>query len=86
MQLYEIPFLIEEIPYIDKSQWESTRILALIIAQKWVKKKLKLKDIFELPWDHEHSYELSDEELEQNKQLQKNMEDYLNNQNKQIKE
>lgn len=82
MQLYEIPFLVEEIPYIDKSQWESTRILALIIAQKWVKKRLKLKDIFSLPWEQEHGYELSDQELEQNKQLQKQLEYYLNNQNK----
>ena len=36
--------------------------------------------------DDSESWELSDEELEQNKQLQKQLEDYLNNQNKQIKE
>lgn len=55
-----------------------------MIAQKFVKKRLKLKDIFTLPseQDNSGSWELSDEELEQNKQLQKNLEDYLNNQNK----
>ena len=79
MQLYEIPFLVDEIPYIDKSSWEQTRIISLFIAQKWVKKKLKLKDIFTLPWEQEHSYELSDEEIEQNKQLQKQLELMLNN-------
>lgn len=59
-----------------------------MIAQKFVKKRLKLKDIFTLPseQDNSGSWELSDEELEQNKQLQKNLEDYLNNQNKQIKQ
>ena len=59
-----------------------------MIAQKFVKKRLKLKDIFTLPseQDNSGSWELTDEELEQNKQLQKNLEDYLNNQNKQIKQ
>lgn len=59
-----------------------------MIAQKFVKKRLKLKDIFTIPSevDNSGSWELSDEELEQNKQLQKNLEDYLNSQNKQIKQ
>lgn len=59
-----------------------------MIAQKFVKKRLMLKDIFTLPSevDNSGSWELTDEELEQNKQLQKNLEDYLNNQNKQIKQ
>lgn len=55
-----------------------------MIAQKFVKKRLKLKDIFTLPSEQDNSgyYELTDEELEQNKQLQKQLEDYLNNNNK----
>ena len=88
MQLWEIYFLSNEIPYSFQTSWEQTRILGLFICQKWCKKKLKLKDIFTLPseLDNTGSYELSDEEIEQNKQLQKQLEAMLNNQNKQIKE
>ena len=88
MQLYEIYDLVQEIPYSFDIQWQQTRILGLLICQKFVKKRLKLKDIFTLPSEQDNSgyYELSDEELEQNKKLQKQMEDYLNNQNKQIKQ
>ena len=88
MQLWEINFLSNEIPYSFQTSWEQTRIISLMIAQKFVKKRLKLKDIFTLPSEQDNTdyYELTDEELEQNKQLQKNLEDYLNNQNKQIKQ
>lgn len=52
-----------------------------MIAQKFCKKRLKLKDIFTLPseQDNSGSWELTDEELEQNKQLQKQIENMLNN-------
>lgn len=85
MKLWEIYFLSNEIPYSFQTSWEQTRIISLMIAQKFVKKRLKLKDIFTLPSEIDNSgyYELTDEELEQNKKLQKQMEDYLNNQNKQ---
>lgn len=81
MQLWEIYFLSIEIPYSFQTSWEQTRILSLFVAQKFCKKRLKLKDIFTLPSEQDNSgyYELSDEELEQNKKLQKQMEDYLNN-------
>lgn len=52
-----------------------------MIAQKFCKKRLKLKDIFTLPGevDNTHYRDLTDEELEQNKQLQKQIENMLNN-------
>lgn len=84
MQLWEIYFLVNEIPYVDKTQWETCRILALFIAQKFCKKRLKLKDIFTLPSEQEHHYELTEEEIEQNKELQQKMADYLNQQQDEI--
>lgn len=88
MQLYELYDVVREIPYSFDIQWQQTRILSLFVAQKFCKKRLKLKDIFTLPseLDNSGSYELSDEELEENKKLQKQLEDMLNNKNKQIKE
>ena len=81
MQLYEVYDLVQEIPYSFDIQWQQTRILSLFVAQKFCKKRLKLKDIFTLPseMDDSESWELSDEELEQNKQLQKQIENMLNN-------
>ena len=80
MQLWEIYFLIQEIPYVDKSSWEQTRILGLFICQKFVKKRLKLKDIFKLPFDDDYSekHDFTEEEIVQIKQQQKQIEDYLN--------
>lgn len=71
MQFYELYDILNFVQYTDKTQWETTRFLSLIIAQKFCKKKLKLKDMFSLPWDEEkHSLEMSKEAEEKNRYFQ----------------
>lgn len=78
MRFYEIYDILQFVPYVDKSQWETTRFLSLVIAQKFCKKRLKLKDMFELPWD-ERELEMSSKELEiRNTEFQNQMLEMLN--------
>lgn len=60
MQYGEMVHIMEDISYADRSIWESQRIVSLYIAQKNVTKKIELKKIFELPWDHEDDGEVVD--------------------------
>lgn len=54
LQLYQVPDFLWASEYADKSLWLTSRIQSFILAQQWSKKKLKLHDIFELPWDKEN--------------------------------
>lgn len=82
MQLWELYDILRFIPYADKSSWEQTRLLSLMIAQKFCKKRLKLKDMFELPWDYLQNDELSVEERQQQENLQNDFLEFLNNNDK----
>lgn len=75
MRLSELYTVTDDLKYIDRTSWDQTRIACLISAQKASKKKLKLKDIFSLPWDSlDHSIEEQMQILAQ----QKVLEDLLN--------
>ena len=86
MSYYELSDLIQNVQYIDRNQWEQNRLVCLSIAQKLCKKQLKLTDIYKLPWDNEHNYKLTDEQIQINNQLQNQICDFLNNnENKETK-
>ena len=51
MTLSELPIILQNIQFADRNIWETTRLQCLIYAQKNCKKKLKVTDIFSLPWD-----------------------------------
>lgn len=53
MQAYEPDIYMEYLDYTDRTQWESSRILAYLTAQVNSRKKLKIKDIIKLPWDND---------------------------------
>ena len=79
MRFYEIYDILQFVPYVDKAQWETTRFLSLVIAQKFCKKRLKLSDMFELPWDDTHrELELSEEGKIRNIEFQNQMLEMLN--------
>ena len=79
MQLYEIYDMLNFVQYVDKSQWETTRILAFYIAQKFCKKHLKVTDLLKLPWDKpEGELVLTDEMKKKNEDFQNEMLDFLN--------
>lgn len=75
MRLSELYTVTDDLKYIDRTSWDQIRIQCLISAQKASKKKLKLKDIFSLPWDSlDHSIDEQMQILAQ----QKVLEDLLN--------
>ena len=79
MRFYELYDILQFVPYVDKSQWETTRFLSLVIAQKFCKKRLKLTDMFELPWDDLHrELELTEEAKQMTDLFQKQMLEMLN--------
>lgn len=79
MQLYEIYDLLDCVPYADKAQWESTRVLAYYIAQKFCKKHLKVTDVLKLPWDNpDGELVLTEEMKKKNEEFQNQMLDFLN--------
>lgn len=80
MRLYEVYYLLENIPYIDRPMWDMTRILSLFVAQKFCKKQLKLQDIFALPWDDKkEKIDIDQNMYEENKKLQEFLLKKLNN-------
>lgn len=50
---YEVTSLIKSIKYVDRTQRELERFSNYIYLQSQTKKELKLKDLYELPWDEE---------------------------------
>lgn len=69
MKYYEVYDILKFIPYVYRPQWDQTRLLSLVIAQKFCKKKLKLKDMFALPWDM-HEMIIDEEEEKKNRYYQ----------------
>ena len=51
MTLSELPIILQQLQFTDRSLWETTRLQCLIYAQKNCRKKLTATDIFTLPWD-----------------------------------
>jgi len=51
MELWEAFTLTNELGYTDRSLWESSRLIAYIIAQCNSKKKLTPQDIIKFEWE-----------------------------------
>ena len=62
MTLSELPIILQNIQFADRNIWETTRLQCLIYAQKNCKKKLKVTDIFSLPWDSQKA-ELTESDI-----------------------
>ncbi len=77
MRFYELYDILQFVPYADRAQWETTRFLSLVIAQKFCKKRLKLKDIFELPWDKKDQ-DFTEESIKHNEEVQQQLLNFLN--------
>lgn len=74
--VWEINDLIENIKYLDRNLWESTRLNSYIVAKANFKNVNKINDIFPLPWDNgeditEDRTKITDEEIQQLKELEK---------------
>lgn len=53
LQPYEITNIIEALPYIDRNQWEQTRLKIFSTASMFSKNQLTVTDIMRFKWDEE---------------------------------
>lgn len=51
MQDYEVNDILEYLPYLDRQDWERTRIQTYATVQVNSRKKLEPSDILSFPWD-----------------------------------
>lgn len=79
MQLGELYTFIDALPYVDRSIWESTRLISYFVATKLCTKKLKVSDIYKLPWDSEDEGEVIN--MEEYMKHIKQLENKLNHKN-----
>lgn len=49
--MYEVKSVMQHSFYANQDLWESQRLIAYILAQSNSKKKLKITDIIEFPWE-----------------------------------
>ena len=75
----ELSLILANISYADRSIWESARISNLFVAQTHCTKRLKLRDIFSLPWDHENDAKVVD--MKEYMKHMHELENILNNEN-----
>lgn len=55
LQEYEIEPIVQNIPFIEKGDWERTRFQSYCNIQKSSSKKLKPTDLITFPWEKEES-------------------------------
>lgn len=53
LQPYEISNIIEALPYIDRNQWEQTRLKIFSTASMFSKNQLTVQDIMRFKWDED---------------------------------
>lgn len=81
MQMYEAQIAMKYGYYAYKDTWESNRLTAYITAQVNSKRKLKVSDIVNFPWEdkeEEADTKISKQDIER---LRKQAETYLNHNN-----
>jgi hypothetical protein len=81
MQWYEISAALKYQYYAVKDGWEQARLISFLIAQSNSRKRLKMEDILEFPWEktsNEHDTSISKEDIDR---LRKEAENYIKNMN-----
>ena len=81
MLLTELQDILDNIQFADRSLWEALRINSFITCQVNSRKKLKLTDVYRLPFDEtEDTEQFTKEDIEQMQKQSKILEDYINSQ------
>ncbi len=76
---WELNDMVDNIPYLDRNLWESTRLIAYVMAQVNSRKKLTFQDICTFKWDdstkpEEKQVDISDDDINRLKELSKQWE------------
>ena len=80
MLMTELQDILDNIQFADRSIWEALRINSFITCQVNSRKKLKLTDVYRLPFDESEAEQMTKEDFEQMQQQSKILEDYINSQ------
>ena len=83
LQDYELAWLLQNMNYAYKEEWEQTRYKLYYSIAPYTKNKTKsIQEFFPLPTDkdikEEHDYEISDKQIESLKEKSKRIEAILN--------
>lgn len=82
MEEYELADIMNNLSYLDKNDWERTRLSIYSNVQMNTKKKLTPKDILTFPWENEPkevNNEISKEDIERLRSKSKIIEKKLHN-------
>ncbi len=75
---WELYNIVDNLPNLDRSLWESSRLIAYVVAQVNSKKKLRFKDICSFKWEEsdnlEPQIEISNDDIDKLKELSKKWE------------
>lgn len=68
---WELNNLIENIQYLDRNLWESSRLNSYVTAQVNSRKKISFQDICTFKWEEKETedIEISDDDIQRLKQL-----------------
>lgn len=83
MQEYEIYDLYQYLGFVDATKWEQTRWLMYVTAQVNSRKKLKVEDILQFPWEEKNQLddlpqEISKKDIKRLEGKAKEMLKYIN--------
>lgn len=75
---WELNDIVNNIPYVDRNIWETSRMQAYVTAQVNSRKKLDLQDICKFKWEEnpkdKSETEISNEDIKRLKELSKQWE------------
>ena len=84
MQWYEISAALKYQYYAVKDGWVQARLISFLIAQSNSRKKLKMEDILEFPWEKNSNEPIEDRTMiskEDIERLKQEAENYIKNMN-----
>ncbi len=75
---WELYNIVDNLPNLDRNLWESSRLIAYVVAQVNSKKKLTFQDICSFKWEQpeesEPQVEISNDDINRLKELSKKWE------------
>lgn len=77
IEWYEISAALKYQYYAVKDGWEQARLISFLIAQSNSRKRLKMEDILEFPWEKESTKEDQNITKEEIERLKKEAEQYI---------
>lgn len=75
--MWELNDIIDNLPYLDRNLWETSRLNSYITAQVNSKKKLKMQDICRFKWEEEETTKETGISKEDIKRLKQRANEYL---------